>query len=40
MTEGWKVCSPISPVMAIFVGMKEEKTYRPIVDKPLVSGVS
>lgn len=40
MTEGWEVCSPISPVLAILVGMKEEKPYRLIVDKPLVSGVS
>lgn len=40
MTAGWEVCSPISPVLATFVGMKEEKTYRLIVDKPLVSGVS
>lgn len=40
MTAGWEVCSPISPVLATFVGMKEEKTYRLIVDKTLVSGVS
>lgn len=30
----------MASTMAIFVGMREEKTYRLIVDKPLVSGVS